>query len=141
VIAESAFAREFPPRGVRDSKKRSLRDFDLHDRTFRYPLSYLIYNVAFDTIPEPAKGYIYHRLLQVLTGEDQSPDFANLSALDRKAILSLVLETKPGLPAECAAYCRAHGLPVATAQQESLTTTDGPSARPLPGQRQTAKGT
>ena len=141
VIAESAFAREFPTRGVRDSKKRSLRDFDLHDRTFRYPLSYLIYNVAFDTIPEPAKGYVYHRLLQVLTGEDQSPDFANLSAQDRKAILSILLETKPGLPAEWAAYGRAHGLRVAKAQQASLTTTGGPSSRPLPGQRQTAKGT
>ena len=110
VIATSAFAREFAAKGVRDSKKRSLRDFDLHDRIFRYPCSYLIYSEAFDAIPEPAKGYIYHRLLQVLSGEDQSPDFAGLTAPDRKAILDILIETKPGLPAEWQAYGRTNHL-------------------------------
>lgn len=110
VIASSAFAREFADIGVRDSKKRSLRDFDLNDRIFRYPCSYLIYSSAFDSIPEPAKGYVYHRLLQVLTGEDQSPDFAHLSAQDRQAILTILLETKSGLPAEWTAYARTHRL-------------------------------
>ena len=113
VIAASAFAREFAARGVRDSKGRSLRDFDLHDRIFKYPCSYLIYNAAFDTLPEPAKGYVYHRLLQVLIGQDQSPDFANLSAKDREAILSILLETKPGLPAEWQDYARARHLKLA----------------------------
>jgi hypothetical protein len=112
-IASSPFAREFVTRGVRDSQGRSLRDFDLHDRIFKYPCSYLIYNMAFDTLPEPAKGYIYHRLLQVLIGQDQSPDFANLSAKDREAILSILLETKPGLPAEWQAYARVRHLKLA----------------------------
>src|SRR5947209_7164212 len=58
VLASSEFAREFAARGLRDSKKRSLRDFDLRDRIFTYPCSYLIYSSAFDAIPEPAKGYI-----------------------------------------------------------------------------------
>ncbi|MEA1136026.1 hypothetical protein, partial [Klebsiella pneumoniae] len=70
VIASSAFAREFAAQGARDSKGRSLRDFDLHDRIFRYPCSYLIYSSAFDSIPEPAKGYVYHRLFEVLTGQE-----------------------------------------------------------------------
>jgi hypothetical protein len=112
-IANSAFAREFTARGIRDSKGRSLRDFDLHDRIFKYPLSYLIYNAAFDTLPQPAKGYVYHRLLAVLTGQDQSPDFANLSANDRAAILSILLETKPGLPAEWQDYARTNHLKLA----------------------------
>jgi hypothetical protein len=98
---------------VRDSQGRSLRDFDLHDRIFKYPCSYLIYNAAFDTLPEPARGYIYHRLLQVLSGQDHSPDFANLSAKDREAILSILLETKPGLPAEWRDYARARHLKLA----------------------------
>jgi hypothetical protein len=110
IIKESAFAREFAARGVRDSKGRSLRDFDLHDRIFKYPLSYLIYNPAFDQLPEPAKGYVYHRLLAVLTGQDQSADFAGLSPQDRQAILSILLETKPGLPAEWQDYARANHL-------------------------------
>ena len=116
AIAASAFARQFAAQGVRDSKGRSLRDFDLGDRIFKYPCSYLIYNAAFDTLPEPAKGYVYHRLLQVLTGEDQSADFANLSPKDRAAILSILLETKPGLPAEWRDYGRAKGLKLATNQ-------------------------
>ena len=113
VIASSSFAREFVARGVRDSKGRSLRDFDLHDRIFKFPCSYLIYNAAFDTLPEPAKGYVYHRLLQVLNGQDQSPDFANLSAKDRQAILSIILETKPGLPAEWQDYAKSNHLKLA----------------------------
>ncbi|HKP79949.1 MAG TPA: hypothetical protein VJU34_12575 [Phenylobacterium sp.] len=113
IIAGSAFAREFSKRGARDSKGRSLRDFDLHDRTFRYPCSYLIYSEAFDALPEPAKGYVLSRLLQILSGQDQTADFAGLPAQDRQAILSILLETKPGLPAEWTAYARSKGLRVA----------------------------
>ncbi len=115
TVASSAFARGFASRGVRDASGRSLRDFDLHDRVFRYPCSYLIYSSAFDALPEPAKGYVYHRLLQVLTGQDQSPDFAGLSADDRKAVLSILLETKPGLPGEWRAYARSNHLRLAAA--------------------------
>ena len=113
VSASSPFVREFTARGVRDSKKRSLRDFDLHDRIFRYPCSYLIYSEAFDAIPEPAKGYIYHRLLEVLSGRDQSAEFASLSPQDRQAILSILAETKPGVPDEWKAYARTNHLRLA----------------------------
>jgi hypothetical protein len=114
AIAASAFAREFAGQGVRDSQGRSLRDFDLHDRIFRFPCSYLIYNAAFDALPQPAKGYVYHRLLQILTGQDQSAEYAGLSGNDRKAILSILLETKSGLPAEWQAYARAQHLRLAS---------------------------
>jgi hypothetical protein len=119
TLAASPYAREFASHGLRDSKKHSLRDFDLNDRIFRYPCSYLIYSAAFDAIPEPAKGYVYHRLLQVLTGQDQSADFANLSAQDRQAILSILLETKPGLPAEWRQYARSNHLRVAALPSRS----------------------
>lgn len=98
IIASSAFVREFAARGPRDARGRSLRDFDLQTRIFRYPCSYLIYSSAFDSLPEPAKGYVYRRLLQVLTGEDRSPEFAGLTAESRRAILEILLATKPGLP-------------------------------------------
>ncbi|THD61576.1 hypothetical protein [Phenylobacterium sp.] len=114
AIATSDYAREFAARGPRDARRRSLRDFDLHDRIFRYPCSYLIYSDAFDALPEPAKGYVYHRLLQVLTSQDQSPDFANLKPADRQAILSILLDTKPGLPAEWRDHARASHLRTAS---------------------------
>jgi hypothetical protein len=113
AIKASPFAREFAAQGIRDSKGRSLRDFDLHDRIFKYPLSYLVYNAAFDTLPEPAKGYIYHRLLLVLNGQDQSAEFAGLSAASRSSILSILLETKSDLPAEWKDYGRANHLKLA----------------------------
>jgi len=113
VIASSAFAREFAARGPFDAKGRSLRQFDLSKRTFKYPLSYLVYSDHFDNLPEPAKTYVYRRLLEVLSGEDQSPEFAALSAEDRRAILEILLQTKGGLPQEWQDYARANRLRVA----------------------------
>jgi hypothetical protein len=110
VIASSAFARDFAARGPRDSRGRSLRDFDLSTRIFRHPLSYLVYSEAFDALPEPVNGYVYRRLFEVLTGADQHEDFEALSAEDRRAILEILLETKPGLPQQWLDYARANGL-------------------------------
>jgi len=106
MIAGSAFAREFAARGPRDSQGRSLRDFDLSTRIFRYRCSYLIYSDAFDALPEPSKTYVYHRLLQILSGQDDDPDFESLSTQDRQAILEILLETKPGLPQEWHDYAK-----------------------------------
>ncbi len=113
ILGSSPFAREFEGRGVRDSKGRSLRDFDLSTRIFRYPCSYLIYSDAFDSLPEPARGYVYHRLLEILSGRDQSQDFAKLSAEDRRAVLEILLATKPGLPDEWTGYAKSNHLRVA----------------------------
>lgn len=111
-LAPSPFARDFQARGVRDAKGRSLRDFDLHTRIFRYPCSYLIYSEAFDSLPEPAKGYVYQRLLQILSGQDQSADFARLTPADRQAVLEILLATKPGLPAEWQQYAQSKHIPL-----------------------------
>jgi len=100
VAGSSKYAEEFEAIGPRDRQGRSLRQFDLQKRIFKYPCSYLIYSEAFDTIPGPAKEYIYRRLLEVLTGKDQSPDFASLTTEDRTAILQILTATKPGLPEE-----------------------------------------
>jgi hypothetical protein len=110
VITSSAFAREFATRGPRDSKGRSLRDFDLSTRIFRYPCSYLIYSDAFDALPEASKTYVYHRLLEILSGQDKDPDFDSLSAQDRQAILEILLETRTGLPQEWNDYAQSHHL-------------------------------
>ena len=113
VIADSGFAREFAARGPFDSQRRSLRQFDLATRIFKYPCSYLIYSDDFDALPEPSKSYVYRRLLEVLSGKDQGPDFAALSAESRRAILEILLQTKSGLPQEWNDYARANQLRVA----------------------------
>jgi hypothetical protein len=111
--AKSDFALTFAAQGPRDHEGRSLRDFDLKTRTFRYPVSYLIYTESFDSIPEPAKTYLYHRLLQVLTGEDQSADFAGISSESRRAALEILLATKRGLPDEWRSYAKTNRLHIA----------------------------
>jgi len=100
VKGTSTFAHDFATLGPFDHQGRSLRQFDLKARIFRYPCSYLIYSEDWDALPELAKDYLYHRLLQVLTGEDTSTDFARLTSTERRAILEILLDTKPGLPAE-----------------------------------------
>lgn len=99
VQGVSTFTKTFPQRGPHDRQGRSLRDFDLHTRLFKYPLSYMIYSQAFDALPEIARERIYRRLYDVLTGKDQSKKFARLSPEDRRAVLEIVRQTKPALPA------------------------------------------
>lgn len=94
----SPFTRTFPRQGPRDRQGRSLRDFDLHTRLFRYPLSYAIYNPAFDALPAGVREKIYRRLYEVLSGKDQSRKFARLTPADRAAIFEIVRDTKKGLP-------------------------------------------
>jgi hypothetical protein len=95
VRSTSGFAREFAARGPRDSAGRSLRDLDLTGRLMKYPCSYMIYSAAFDGMPEAAKAAIYRRIWLVLSGD--SP-YGRLTAQDRKAVIGILRETKPGLP-------------------------------------------
>lgn len=100
IQGSTRYAAEFAARGPRDRRGRSLRDFDLKRRLFKYPCSYEIYSEAFDQLPPLTRQYVYDRLRQVLIGEDQSSDFAHLSAEDRQAIFEILLETKSDLPAD-----------------------------------------
>ncbi|HTB11007.1 MAG TPA: hypothetical protein VK752_05535 [Bryobacteraceae bacterium] len=82
----SSFTKTFPERGPRDSHGRSLRDFDLETRLFRYPLSYMIYSREFDALPEPVRTRVYRRLRD------------ELAARKRLDIIAILRETKKGLP-------------------------------------------
>lgn len=92
-----AFARSFSAQGRRDGRGRSLRDFDLQTRLFKYPCSYLIYSDSFDKLPEELKTILYQKLYDILTGRDTRPEWSRLPA--REAIREILVETKPGLPA------------------------------------------
>ena len=94
----TAFAEEFTALGPRDSQGRSLRDFDLQRRIFKYPCSYLIYSRSFDALPTEARDLVYRRLWDVLTGADQGKAFSHLSEADRTAIREILIATKRDLP-------------------------------------------
>lgn len=94
----SDFAAEFARHGPADSQGRSLRQFDLQTRLFKYPCSYLVYSDAFDHLPRPVKDQVYRRLWEILTGQDTSAPYARLDPATRRAIAEILLATKPGLP-------------------------------------------
>lgn len=98
ITGTSGFAEEFTKRGARDPRGRSLRDFDLEHRLFKYPCSYVIYSKAFDALPGPVKDHVLRRLWEVLSGKDTGKEFAHLSTADRQAIREILVATKPGLP-------------------------------------------
>ncbi|MCY2994590.1 MAG: hypothetical protein NTY19_43005 [Planctomycetota bacterium] len=104
IWGTSGFAEEFAARGPCDQQGRSLRQFDLQRRLFKYPCSYLIYSASFDALPPQVKQHIYRRLQEILTGQDADKDFAHLSAADRQAILEILRATKPDL----AGYWKSH---------------------------------
>ena len=98
VAGTSRFSDEFARRGPRDRQGRSLRDFDLQQRLFRHPLSYQIYSDAFDALPAIVRDYVYTRIWEILSGNDQSGKFKRLTEEDRKTLVEIVRETKDNLP-------------------------------------------
>jgi hypothetical protein len=86
IRGASSFTETFPRVGPRDRKGRSLRDFDLEKRLFRYPLSYMVYSRHFDGLPKTVRERLGRRLYELLPGEE------------RQAILEILHDTKPGLP-------------------------------------------
>lgn len=96
----SGFAEWFAKQGPRDAQGRSLREFDLRRRLFKYPCSYMIYTPAFDALPAAAKDAVYTRMWEVLSGREKRQPYASrLSAADRQAIIQILRATRKDLPA------------------------------------------
>ena len=96
VAGTSGFAEEFARRGPFDKQGRSLREFDLKTRLFKYPGSYLVYSKALAGLPKEAKEYVFRRLREVLTGKVPSAPFAHLTPADRAAVSEILRDTLPG---------------------------------------------
>ncbi|MCA9065668.1 MAG: hypothetical protein KDA96_21515 [Planctomycetaceae bacterium] len=97
VSGPTTFQADFEARGPFDRQGRSLRQFDLQTRMFRYPCSFLIYTDSFRNLPEGVRSVVWRRLHEVLSGQDTSPEFAHLSSEDRRAILEILQDTCPEL--------------------------------------------
>jgi len=96
----SGYAEWFAKQGPRDTQGRSLREFDLRRRLFKYPCSYMIYTPAFTAMPAAAKDAVYSRMWDVLSGkEKKAPYTSRLSAADRQSIVQILRATKNDLPA------------------------------------------
>jgi len=96
----AAFQDVFRQDRVQAKDGRSLKDVQLLTRLFKYPRCYMIYSKSLSALPLPVKSAIYERLFNILTCRDQCPEYAHLSASERKHIFEILVETKPDLP-EC----------------------------------------
>jgi hypothetical protein len=99
IRGTSGFAERFQAQGPRDRRGRSLRDLDLDRRLMRYPCSYMIYAPAFDALPAKARDAIYRRMWHVLSGQETASKYQRLTLVDRQAIVEILRDTKPALPA------------------------------------------
>jgi len=97
IQGTSTFATEFANRGPFDSQGRSLREFDLQRRLFRFPCSYMIYSKAFQSLPEPVRILVYQRLKDVLTGSDRALLSHKMTEVDCQNLLSILPATIPEL--------------------------------------------
>lgn len=85
IEGASSFAAEFAARG-------RLREFDLRQRLFKIPVSYMMEGEAFRALPPAALRRIERRILAVL--ESEEPKYTRLSAEDRHNIRNLIV-TQP----------------------------------------------
>ncbi|QDT65961.1 hypothetical protein [Calycomorphotria hydatis] len=100
VVGTSEFAKEFAARGPFDKQGRSLREFDLETRLFKYPCSFLVYSRSIAALPDEARELLWQRMREVLSGENDSETFAHLDAETRLAINEILTETLPGFAAK-----------------------------------------
>jgi hypothetical protein len=98
VEGTSGFAETFAAQGPHDSKGRSLHQLDLKRRLMRYPCSYMIYTETFDNLPGEVREAVFHRMWQILSGQEPGKKYARLSRSDREAVVDILRETKLGLP-------------------------------------------
>ena len=70
-------------------------ELDLQTRTFKYPVSYLVYSDAFNVLPAEVKRYLYSRIRQILEGSDQDPAFSQLDRESLVAAAAILRDTKP----------------------------------------------
>lgn len=100
VVGNSGFTERFQASGPKDAKGRSLHELDLKTRLQKYPCSYMIYSPIFDGLPPVIKDLVYQRMWKVLSGAVKDERHrAALSRADRQAIVEILRDTKPDLPA------------------------------------------
>jgi hypothetical protein len=91
----AGFAQRLESRVPKDRHGRSFGQLDLVDRLLRYPCSYIVYSEAFDGLPRAVKEAVYSRIADVLSRRVPEAGDERLSAVDRRAILEILTDTKP----------------------------------------------
>lgn len=101
IDSKGNFAAAFGDKALPNEEGRSLRDFQLLDRLFKYRCSYMIHSEAFANLPDLLRSAVLVRLEEVLSpaaGGGLLGD--HLSASERERIHEILVETLPEYPVE-----------------------------------------
>lgn len=98
VEGDDAFQTAFAGNQRENSEGRSLKDFRLYERIFKYRCSYVIYSSVFDNQPPALRNAVYRRLYDILKGPIPPAGYEYLSESERQRIFEILVETKAGLP-------------------------------------------
>jgi hypothetical protein len=98
IEGDPAFQSAFTGRAPQTADGRSLKDFQLLNRLFKYRCSFMIYSLTFRHLAAPLKKTVLQRLSAVLTGADTSETFSYLPIKERTHILSILAATLPHAP-------------------------------------------
>lgn len=90
VEGGEAYARDFQQRGRKDAQGRSLREFDLGTRLFRYRCSYLVETEMFRRMPEPLRGEVWRVLDGALREDNGDAEFRYLPSGEKRVIRGLL---------------------------------------------------
>lgn len=98
IEGDEDFIREFQ-RNSRSAKDgRSLKEFDLKTRIFKYRCSYMLYTESWLQLPVILKEKVYFKMAEGLREQNANPAYAHLTPSEKLAIRSILKETLPGLP-------------------------------------------
>lgn len=98
IEGDEAFQIAFTKNSPHSSEGRSLKDFQLLSRLFKYRCSYMIYSLTFRHLPVQLKDTVMQRLDLVLEGRDDTGRYEYLSESERGHIRRILGETLPDAP-------------------------------------------
>lgn len=95
IQGTSSFQKDFQALGPFDGQQRSLRQFDLQTRLFKYPCSYMIYSKTFGELPSEIRDYVLGQIkreLAKLRVHIQSESHIGIYGADEISVASAVIE-------------------------------------------------
>lgn len=93
IEGDEAFQTAFGKNAPRSKDGRSLKDFQLLNRLFKYRCSYMVYSITFKNLTPPLKQTVMTRLDQILNGQDTSGRYGYLGSSERQNIQRILTET------------------------------------------------
>ena len=99
IEGDPTFQGAFTKSAPQTKDGRSLKDFQLLTRLFKYRCSYMVYSITFTNLIPQLKQTVLTKLWEALDGKEASGRYTYLGASERKNIQRILAETLQGAPA------------------------------------------